>query len=112
VLAVRLNNFGGIIKRLAPGADLDRADLQLILFKTKSRLRYLRFVASRLFEREWHDRYIELVHSTALCCRNLAGAVSERIYTEADGELLGGLPVEISIVAESVNLLTPDVKKN
>jgi diacylglycerol kinase (ATP) len=115
VLAVRLNNFGGVIKRLAPGASLDRSDLQLILFKTKSRARYLRFIASRLFEREWHDPYIELVHSTALCCRSLedaSGAVSARIYAEADGELLGGLPVEITIVPESVNLLMPHSRKN
>jgi diacylglycerol kinase (ATP) len=115
VLAVRLNNFGGIIKRLAPGAGLDRSDLQLILFKTKSRFRYLRFIASRLFEREWQDRYIELVHSTAVCCRNLedaSAAASTRIYTEADGELLGGLPVEITIVPESVNLLMPHSRNN
>ncbi|HLH07191.1 MAG TPA: diacylglycerol kinase family protein [Terriglobales bacterium] len=116
VLAVRLNNFGGIIKRLAPGAGLDRSDMQLILFKTKSRFRYLRFIASRLFGREWHDRYIELVHSTALCCRKIeeaSSAASLRIYTEADGELLGGLPVEIEIADESVQLLTPQaVRKN
>ena len=115
VLAVRLNNFGGIIKRLAPGASLDRSDLQLVLFKTKSRFRYLRFIASRLFEREWHDQYIELVHSTAVCCRKLedaSAAASARIYTEADGELLGGLPVEITIVPESVNLLMPQSRTN
>ena len=111
LLAVRLNNFGGIIKRLAPGADLSRSDLQLILFKTKSRVRYLRFVASRLFEREWRDRYIELVHSTGVSCRKLENTSETiRIYTEADGELLGGLPVEISIVPESVNLLMPNTR--
>jgi diacylglycerol kinase (ATP) len=110
LLAVRLNNFGGIIKRLAPGASLDRSDLQLILFKTKSRFRYLRFIASRLFEREWQDGHIELVHSTSAVCRALPGVSrtsSERIYTEADGELLGGLTAEITIAEESVNLLTP-----
>lgn len=115
VLAVRLNNFGGIIKRLAPGASLDRSDLQLILFKTKSRLRYLRFIASRLFEREWHDAHIELVHSTSAICRALSGAnhaSSERIYTEADGELLGGLTAEITIAEESVHLLTPQRTAN
>jgi diacylglycerol kinase (ATP) len=115
LLAVRLNNFGGIIKRLAPGASLDRSDLQLILFKTKSRVRYLRFIASRLFQQDWRDPYIELVHSTAVCCRHLqdaSTAASTRIYTEADGELLGGLPAEITIADESVNLLTPQLNRN
>lgn len=115
LLAVRLNDFGGIIKRLAPGASLDRSDLQLILFKTKSRFRYLRFIASRLFEREWHDRYIELVHSTEVRCRTLddpSSPESIRIYAEADGELLGGLPVEVCIAEQSVNLLTPAARRN
>jgi len=30
VLAVRLNNFGGIIKRLAPGANLDRSSVDIV----------------------------------------------------------------------------------
>lgn len=110
LLAVRLNNFGGVIKQLAPGASLDRDDLQLVLFKTKSRFRYLRFIASRLFEQNWRDKHIELVHSTAICCRQIqdgSAASSSRIYAEADGELLGGLPAEVIIAAESVNLLTP-----
>ena len=44
LLAVRIGNFGGVLRQLAPGASLDRDDLRLVLFHTRSRLAYLRYV--------------------------------------------------------------------
>jgi diacylglycerol kinase family enzyme len=34
-----------------------------------------------------------------------------RIYVEADGELVGTLPAEITIVPDALTLLTPKSKK-
>ena len=44
LLAVRIRNFGGVLRELAPGASLDRDDLRLVLFRTRSRLAYLRYI--------------------------------------------------------------------
>ena len=47
LLAVRIRNFGGVLRELAPGASLDRDDLRLVLFRTRSRLAYLQLHYSR-----------------------------------------------------------------
>ena len=41
LLAVRIRNFGGVLRELAPGAALDRNDLRMVFFRTCSRLAYL-----------------------------------------------------------------------
>ncbi len=111
LLAVRIGNFGGVLRQLAPGASLDRDDLRLILFRTSSRLAYLRYVLRGLFGTNWQVPGIELIHSTNAICRNVSSstttATNSHIFVEADGELLGTLPAEISVVRDALTLLTP-----
>lgn len=110
LLAVRIANFGGVLKQLAPGADLLRDDLRLVLFKTASRARYLRFVTGRLIGQNWADSQIELVNATQVTClphRDNGTARHPAIYSEADGEILGRLPVEISVLPGAFHLLIP-----
>jgi diacylglycerol kinase family enzyme len=110
LLAVRIADFGGVLRRLAPGADLTRDDLRLVLFKTASRARYLRFVAGHLIGRDWSDPSIELVNATEVRCLSLSDDRRSHpavIHAEADGELLGRLPVTLSTIPDSFNLLIP-----
>jgi len=112
LLAVRIRDFGGVLRQLAPGASLDRDDLRLVLFHTHSRLGYLRYVLRGLFGTNWKVPGIELVHSTGAVCRDVAspnasGAKSSS-FVEADGELLGTLPAEMSMVPDAVTLLAPN----
>jgi diacylglycerol kinase (ATP) len=109
VLVVRIANFGGVLNRLAPGADLLRDDFRLVLFKTSNKARFFRFATGRLINRDWHDPHIELVHASNLCCLPHRGE-SERapvIHAEADGEILGRVPVMIKAVPNALNLLVP-----
>ena len=109
LLAVRIRNFGGVLRQLAPGASLDRDDLRLVLFRTRSRLAYLRYIVRGLVGAEWQIGGIELVHGAKLESRPLVNAASagRRVFVEADGELLGTLPAEISIVPDALTLLVP-----
>jgi diacylglycerol kinase (ATP) len=109
LLAVRIRNFGGILNELAPGADLSHDHLRLVLFKTASRARYLRFATGRLIGRDWTDPHIELVNATEVACspHEAAGRPHPTIYAEADGELLGRLPVRVNIIPNAFNLLIP-----
>jgi YegS/Rv2252/BmrU family lipid kinase len=110
LLVVRIANFGGVLRKLAPGADLMRDDFRLVLFKTRSRARYLRFVTSRLIDQDWADKNIELVHASQLWCMPHRDESEHRhaaVHAEADGEWLGRLPVQISLVPNSLNLLVP-----
>src|SRR5277367_984014 len=111
LLAVRIRDFGGVLRQLAPGASLDRDDLRLVLFQTRSRLAYLRYVLRGLFGTNWNVPGIELLHGANLACCYVATPGSEsktRIFVEADGELLGTLPAEISVLRDAVTLLMPD----
>jgi diacylglycerol kinase (ATP) len=112
LLAVRIANFGGVLRQLAPGASLERDDLRLVLFHTRSRLAYLRYVLRGLFATNWEIPGIELLHTASAVCRDLAPSAGSgtrpRILVQADGELLGNLPAEISIVRDAVTLLAPD----
>ena len=105
LLAVRIRNFGGILRELAPGADLARTDLRLVLCRTTSRVAYLRYVLRGFVASQKEVEGIELHNGTKVRCRPVSGEVQPRIYVEADGELLGTLPAEISIVPDAMTLL-------
>jgi diacylglycerol kinase (ATP) len=105
VLAVRVRSFGGVLGRLAPGATIHNPHLQLIAFKTRSRLHYLRFLIAVVVGRPTYDNIIQLHASEYVECHASKGA--DALYVEADGEVLGHLPVQISVVPDALTLLVP-----
>jgi diacylglycerol kinase family enzyme len=63
-----------------------------------------------LLRQRWTIPGIDLVHSSKVSCQYLvsdsSGSVpQEKIYAEADGELLGTLPVEMTVVPDALTLL-------
>jgi diacylglycerol kinase (ATP) len=108
LLAVRIRNFGGVLRQLAPGASLERDDLRLVLFRTSNRLAYLRYIVRGLVGAKWQVGGIDLVHGGKVEGRTLGNfASNSRVFVEADGELLGTLPAEISILPNALTVLTP-----
>ncbi|MGD0801701.1 MAG: YegS/Rv2252/BmrU family lipid kinase [Terracidiphilus sp.] len=106
LLAVRIRDFGGALRNFVPGATLHNDSLRLVVFKTRSRLHYLRFFLAVLLGRHSFSSEIEVLDAVSVECRPLNGA-SPRVFAEADGELLGHLPVRIEIVPQAVTLLIP-----
>ena len=106
LLAVRVRSFGGVLRNLAPGATLHDGRLHLLAFKTRSRLRYLSFLLAVLAGRHTFARDIELVEATSVDCRACKGSPAP-VYVEADGEVLGALPVRIEVAPQSLTLLIP-----
>jgi len=117
LLAVRINNFGGVLQELAPGASLERNDLRLVLFRTRSRLAYLLYIIRGLLREGFPVPGIDLVHAETVACDYLPAPAPVRknghppsnphIYVEVDGELVGTLPAKISAATEAVSLLAP-----
>jgi diacylglycerol kinase (ATP) len=110
LLSVRIRDFGGVIRELAPGASLYRNDMRLILCHTDSRLAYLAYVARGLLRSNWKIRGIDLVHASKVSCQYVEAMPdpkSRKIYVEADGELIGTLPAEITVVPDALTLLAP-----
>lgn len=106
LLAVRVRSFGGVLGRLAPGASLHSHNLALVAFKTRSRMRYLRFLLAVVASRQTFSRDVELIAADSVECRLTHGSRSH-VYVEADGEVLGQLPVRIEVAAETLTLLVP-----
>jgi len=109
LLSVRIRNFGGVVQELAPGASLDRDDMRLVLCRSASRLTYLAYVARCVLRRHWAIPGVDLVYGRKVSCEYLPSAAQEQpnIYVEADGELLGTLPIEITVVPDALTLLAP-----
>ena len=109
LLAVRIANFGGLLRELAPGAGLHRNDLRLVLFHTNRRWDYLRYVVRGTLGMSWSGDAVELTSAPSVSClySSPPAQKEDRIFVEADGELLGTLPVKISIVPDALTLLTP-----
>jgi len=104
--AFRVRTLGGLIGSITPGADLLRDDLQLILFKTRRRLRFVQYSIKAALNWRSETESVELAHARELRCTPLEGA-GERIHVQSDGEWLGYLPARISMAAEPVQLLFP-----
>jgi diacylglycerol kinase family enzyme len=110
LMAIRIRNFGGILQELAPGASLDRDDMRVVSCRTSSRASYLAYVTRGLLRAHWKIRGIDLAHCTKVSCQyqpSSSAGPQTKIYVEADGELLGTLPAELTVVPDALTLLAP-----
>jgi diacylglycerol kinase (ATP) len=107
VMAVRIHDFGGPLKKFAQGADLSRDDLRVIVFRGGVRLSYPAYLLSALFGLRVRIPGVELIDAREVFCRTISGREDRRVYCEADGEVLWRLPVRISIRKNAFNLLMP-----
>ncbi len=106
LLVVRVRSFGGVLRYLAPGASLRNGKLSLLAFKTRSRFRYMLFLLAVVAGRHTFAREVELVESPSVECHARNGS-KDSLFVEADGEVLGLLPVRIEVVPHALNLLVP-----
>src|SRR6202158_1121475 len=114
LLAVRIRFFGNILRELVPGASLDCHDLRTVMCRTASRNAYLQYVAGALLGRQWNINGIDLVSCSEVVCRlpeksaahshNSPRHKEDRVYVEADGELLGRLPARMTMVHDALSL--------
>jgi YegS/Rv2252/BmrU family lipid kinase len=113
MMAIRIRNFGGVLQELAPGADLERNDLRVVSCRTASRFSYLMYVTRGLLRQKWKVPGIDLAYSDRVSCSYLgepgprSSGTRRKIYVETDGELLGTLPAEITVVPDALTLLGP-----
>jgi diacylglycerol kinase (ATP) len=106
LLAVRIRFFGGILRQLVPGAGLEHPELRTVMCRTANRNAYLRYVAGALLGQYWKVGGIDLVSCSEIACQ-MPETAKERIYVEADGELLGRLPARMTIVPDALSVRTP-----
>ena len=114
LLAVRIRFFGNILRELVPGASLDCGDLRTVMCRTASRNAYIQYVAGALLGRQWDINGIDLVSCSEVVCQlpeksdgHHAENGDNRVYVEADGELLGRLPARMTMQPDALSLVVP-----
>lgn len=110
LLAVRIRFFGNILRELVPGASLDSPHLHTVMCRTASRTAYLRYVTGALLGRRWNIEGIDRVSCSEILCQVSQSAEADRVYVEADGELLGRLPVRMTMLPDALSLVVPATK--
>lgn len=106
ILAVRIRSFGGVLGTFAPGATLHSRELSLVAFKTRRKLRYLRFLFAVMAGRQTFSSEVELIRAHSVECFP-EERPHEPLFVEADGEVLGRAPVRLEITGEMLTLLMP-----
>jgi diacylglycerol kinase (ATP) len=107
VSGVRVSRFPGLLKCVQLGGELVRNDYRLLLFRTDRLRDLINYFASVGSGVNWGVWEIESVYSTWFRCTPLALQEPTSIRFEADGEVLGALPVEVSIDSRTFKLLMP-----
>jgi YegS/Rv2252/BmrU family lipid kinase len=102
-MAVRAGKFPGLLSRVNLGSGLMRGDFCLMLFRTNKVSRFLSYFASVASGRNWKVPDVDTVHSKWFRCTAIADMAT--VHAQADGELLGTLPAELSVESTPVKLL-------
>jgi YegS/Rv2252/BmrU family lipid kinase len=110
IAAVRVTNFGAMLRRFAPGASLDREDFELVLFKSPARWEHLKYSLNSFAGCKLSTPTIERVYAAEIQCRPLSVPETAQVSVEVDGEFLGRMPVKISIEHDAVTLLMPKAR--
>jgi diacylglycerol kinase family enzyme len=106
VLSTRATRFPGVMGRVRLDCELTQPNHCVMIFKTDRILDYLNFFASLITGWNWKVPRIDLDRSPWFRCTPLDSA-KNAIHCEADGELLGTLPVEVGIEERTITLLMP-----
>ncbi len=104
-MAIRAKRFPGLLRLVNLGSALTRDSVCLLLFRTNKVRHFMYYFASVASGRNWKVPQVEVVHTKWFRCTPLPG--EKEVHSQADGELLGTLPVEISIADRSFKLLMP-----
>jgi len=111
VIVERVGYFSRPLIAKNETAPLTSHVFRLILFKTRNRTTYIRYglqlLARRFNGPSWPIGNVEVVQATSATCELLPGATGTDVFTEVDGEPVGGLPAEVTLIPQGIRLLMP-----
>lgn len=112
LVAMRVRSFGGPLRHWRPGSSLLSTDLRLVLLRNSSRAHMLRYSLQALAgiapydELDKPDADLSFVYAKSVRC-SAPDANAAELRVQADGELLGPPPTDISIIPSALTLLIP-----
>jgi diacylglycerol kinase family enzyme len=102
-MCVRAGKFPGLLSLVNLGTSLLRHDFCLLLFRTNKIRRFFSYFASVATGRNWKVESVDAIHTKWFRCTAIPGM--RTVHSQADGELLGVLPAELTIESRPVKLL-------
>jgi diacylglycerol kinase family enzyme len=102
-MCVRAGKFPGLLSLVNLGTSLLRHDFCLLLFRTNKIRRFLSYFAGVATGRNWKVESVDAIHTKWFRCTTIPGM--RAVHSQADGELLGTLPAELTIESRPVKLL-------
>ena len=112
LVAMRVRSFGGPLRNWRPGSSLLSPDLRLVLLRNASRTHMLRYTLQALTGIAPYDGLdnpdadLSFVSAQAVTCHAPEVRASQ-LRVQADGEMLGPAPTQISIIPRALTLLMP-----
>lgn len=105
-----INGYSCIINKLktyawfnfAPEAGIEKDFFQMFIYKNNDILSLVRYSIGGMFGCRFPDVESYLLKNVKITSR-------ETVYIQADGEAVGTLPVEISIVPNAIKMLLPNI---
>ncbi|MGZ4830990.1 MAG: diacylglycerol/lipid kinase family protein, partial [Candidatus Angelobacter sp.] len=94
-MCVRAGTFPGLLSLVNLGTSLLRHDFCLLLFQTDKIRRFLSYFAGVATGRNWKVEDVDAIHTKWFRCTAIPGM--DAVHSQADGELLGTLPAELTI---------------
>jgi diacylglycerol kinase family enzyme len=113
LVAMRVRSFGGPLRWWRPGSSLLSDDLRLVLLRNASRANLLGYTLQALAgiasycELDDPDADFSFVSAKSVTCHAPSGSRASQLRVQADGEVLGPAPTEISIIPDALTLLVP-----
>ncbi|HET7872312.1 MAG TPA: diacylglycerol kinase family protein [Terriglobales bacterium] len=104
VMAIRAARFPGLLRFVKLGSSLSQPAYRVLLFRTDKVRHFLHYFGSVASGMNWRVPQVDAVKSKWFRCTALH---EPGIHSQADGELLGRLPVEVGIEQTTVGLLMP-----
>jgi diacylglycerol kinase (ATP) len=102
-MCVRAGKFPGLLSLVNLGTSLLRDDFCLLLFRTNKIRRFLSYFAGVATGRNWKVESVDAIHTKWFRCTAIPGM--RAVHSQADGELLGTLPAELTIESRPIKLL-------
>jgi diacylglycerol kinase family enzyme len=126
LVGMRVRSFGKFLSRWRPGSSLQSENLQLVLLRESTRFAMIKYVFGAIagttmngsegpgmpgagvlgWKAEADVRFASCVR---VCCSPKPEPAAAAIRCQADGEILGAMPVEMEIVPDALTLLMPPV---
>jgi diacylglycerol kinase family enzyme len=102
LLATRVRNYGGDFE-IARRVRLTDDDFEIVIFDAEHWAEYIRFLGGVMFNRLERAKGVTLLRGKEMTLE----PVNRQVYIQTDGEVLGALPIRISIVPKALKLLLP-----